>query len=87
MQPTGGSPQDPPDLGIEPRSPALQADSLLSEPPGKPSRDSLSDLPKVGLRCIFAPIAQSTSHQSMGHHTPTFLHQFHPTHAALSPIQ
>ena len=26
------------DLGIEPRSPALQADSLPSEPPGKPSR-------------------------------------------------
>ena len=24
------------DLGIKPRSPALQADSLLSEPPGKP---------------------------------------------------
>ena len=26
---------DLPDSGIEPRSPALQADSLLSEPPGK----------------------------------------------------
>ena len=26
------------DPGIEPRSPALQADSLLSEPPGKPLR-------------------------------------------------
>ena len=25
-----------PHLGIEPRSPALQADSLMSEPPGKP---------------------------------------------------
>ena len=25
-----------PDLGIEPKSPALQADSLPSEPPGKP---------------------------------------------------
>ena len=24
------------DLGIKPRSPALQADSLLAEPPGKP---------------------------------------------------
>ena len=30
------SPGDLPDLGIEPGSPALQADSLLSEPPGKP---------------------------------------------------
>ena len=31
------SPEDLPNPGIEPRSPALQADSLLSEPPGKPS--------------------------------------------------
>ena len=30
------SPEDLPDPGIEPRSSALQADSLLSEPPGKP---------------------------------------------------
>ena len=29
------SPGDLPDLGTEPRSPALQADSLTSEPPGK----------------------------------------------------
>ena len=29
------SPGDLPDPGIEPRSPALQADALLSEPPGK----------------------------------------------------
>ena len=31
-----GSPGDLPDPGMKPRSPALQADSLLSEPPGKP---------------------------------------------------
>ena len=31
------SPGDLPNRGIEPRSPALQADSLLSEPQGKPS--------------------------------------------------
>ena len=30
------SPQDLPTPGIKPRSPELQADSLLSEPPGKP---------------------------------------------------
>ena len=30
------SPGDLPDSGIEPRFPALQADSLPSEPPGKP---------------------------------------------------
>ena len=32
------SPGDFPNPGIEPRSPALQADSLLPEPPGKPFR-------------------------------------------------
>ena len=32
------SPGDLPDPGIEPRSPALQADSLQSEPPGKPEK-------------------------------------------------
>ena len=30
------SPRDLPNPGIEPRSPSLQADSLLTEPPGKP---------------------------------------------------
>ena len=32
------SPGDLPDPGIEPGSPALQADALPSEPPGKPQR-------------------------------------------------
>ena len=32
------SPRDLPDPGIEPRSPALQADVLISEPPGKPPK-------------------------------------------------
>ena len=30
------SPGDPPDAEIKPGSPILQADALLSEPPGKP---------------------------------------------------
>ena len=30
------SPEDLPDPGTEPRSPTLKADSLPSEPPGKP---------------------------------------------------
>ena len=34
------SPGDVPDPGIEPRSPALQADTLTSEPPGKPVKSS-----------------------------------------------
>ena len=32
------SPGDIPDPGIEPRSPALEADTLTSEPPGKPKQ-------------------------------------------------
>ena len=32
------SPGDLPDPGIEPRSPALQADALTSEPPGKTAK-------------------------------------------------
>ena len=32
------SPGDLPDLGIEPRSPTLQADSIPAEPQGKPKR-------------------------------------------------
>ena len=32
------SPGDLPDSGIEPRSPALQADALPSEPTGKPNQ-------------------------------------------------
>ena len=32
------SPGDLPDPGIELKSPALQADALTSEPPGKPNR-------------------------------------------------
>jgi len=34
------TPGDLPNSGIKPRSPALQADSLLSEPPGKPRINS-----------------------------------------------
>ena len=33
------SPGDLPDPGIKPRSPALEADALTSEPPGKPDRN------------------------------------------------
>ena len=35
------SPGDLPDPGIEPRSPTLQADTLTSEPPGKPTFKTL----------------------------------------------
>ena len=35
------SPRDLPNPGIEPRSPTLQADTLPSEPPGKPINQAL----------------------------------------------
>ena len=35
---------DLPNPGIEPRSPTLQVDSLLSEPPGKPKNTGLGSL-------------------------------------------
>ena len=38
------SPGDLPNPGIESRSPALQADSLLSEPPGKPNNTGVGSL-------------------------------------------
>ena len=41
------SPGDLPDPGIEPGSPALQADSLPSEPPGKPIKASEKVLPTI----------------------------------------
>ena len=36
------SPGDLPNPGIEPGSPTLQADALLSEPPGKPKKQNTS---------------------------------------------
>ena len=38
------SPEDLPNPGIKPRSPRLQADSLLSEPPGKPKHTRVGSL-------------------------------------------
>ena len=50
------SPEDLPNPGIEPGSPALQADALPSEPPGKPQEywsglpfPSPGDLPNPGI--------------------------------------
>ena len=57
------SPGDPPDPGIEPRSPTLQADALTSEPPGKghikytiPCFLGFGRLPALLLKsCYFIP--------------------------------
>ena len=37
--------RDLPNQGIEPRSPTLQVDSLLSEPPGKPQKTGVGNYP------------------------------------------
>ena len=42
------SPGPLPSPGIEPRSPALQANSLLSEPPGKPKNTEVKPIPSPG---------------------------------------
>ena len=42
------SPGDLPDLGIEPGSPTVRADTLLSEPPGKPICKSLRNTCRLG---------------------------------------
>ena len=41
------SPGDLPNPGIEPGSPSLQADALPSEPPGKPTTQTVSYLVKA----------------------------------------
>ena len=50
------SPGDLPDRGIEPGSPALQADSVLSEPPGKPSKDRVKNNHHTWLRTLTCSI-------------------------------
>ena len=42
-----------PNPGIEPRSPALQADSLQSEPPGKPQENVFCDNLDMGLDRVY----------------------------------
>ena len=55
------SPGDLPDPGIQPRSPALQSDSLPAEPQGKPKNTgSLADLSDPGIK-LGAPALQADS--------------------------
>ena len=61
------SPGDLPNPGIEPRSPALQADSLPAEPQGKPQEywngqpiPSSADLPDPGIEPV-SPALQEDS--------------------------
>ena len=58
------APGDLPSPGIESRSPSLQADSLLSEPPGEPvNNDSLEENSKVlsDQLCLVCLTEQSDS--------------------------
>ena len=61
--PTG----DLPKPGVEPRSPALQADSLPSEPPGKPE-DISGDISGVGIRPAWFPELQGSPGYSLWGH-------------------
>ena len=47
------SPGDLPDPGIEPESPALKADALLSEPPGKASEAVCNSGSAKFLKCLW----------------------------------
>ena len=59
------SPGDLPDPGIEPGSPAFQADALTSEPPGKPYRTIalISHASKVMLNILQARLQQYVNHE------------------------
>ena len=50
------SPGDLPDPGIEPGSPALQADALTSEPPGKAKKRHFRDSGDLNINLIFDEI-------------------------------
>ena len=52
------SPGDLPNTGIEPRSPALQADALISEPPGKPQWSDMQMDSKHRKRYLASPSGQ-----------------------------
>ena len=56
------SPGDLPNPGIEPRSPALQADALTSEPPGKPK--GKSNLSKYQSFRTLNPLSNNLNNQS-----------------------
>ena len=56
------SPGDLPNPGIEPGSPALQADSLPSEPPGKPRIEDAAAAAKLLQSCPTLHKAETRVH-------------------------
>ena len=53
------TPGDLPNPGIEPRSPALQADSLPSEPPGKPEQNEIQSNKPNGYSQLTFPFTNT----------------------------
>ena len=77
------SPEALPDPGIEPGSPALQADSLLSEPPGKLSSSSMWSLKEGFLQVYLLDLHWSLSKFPPGNLPNTMT--LPPTHRAMTP--
>ena len=72
------SSRDLPDLGIEPRSPALQADSSPSEPPGKFIGYQTSNMSKKGSestlpQVLYSPQEGNICPPSLWRHGPVWL--------------
>ena len=61
------SPRDLPDPGIKPRSPALQADALPSEPPGKPLSGHVTHSRLYVSTLISQFVLRSASHPPRPH--------------------
>ena len=80
------SPGDLPHPGIEPRSPALQADSLPAELPGKP-KITVSQFSSVAQSCLILcnPMNRSTPGLPVHHQLPEFT-QTH-VHRVVDAIQ
>ena len=85
------SPGDFPNPGIEPQSPALQADALLSKPPGKPSVQFSSFTQSCPTLCN--PMNRSMPgppvHYQLPEFTQTHVHRvgdaIQPSHPLSSP--
>ena len=87
------SPGDPLNLGIKPWSPALQADALTSEPPGKPRKRIQYSSVAQSYPTLCDPMNCSTPglpvHHQLPEFTETHVHQvsdaIQPSHPLSSP--
>ena len=67
------SPRDLPKPGIKPRSPALQADSLPAEPPGKPKNTEVGSLSLLQAGDLPDPGIEPGSHALQADSSPAEL--------------